>query len=180
MENHKDRIRIVASVEQQRYAVLGYSGAKSLVSGQGFLILQSITATRELGATQAQLAKMHKIDPRSVFHFLKVLIESKLVVKIPVTTDGQYTLLCLHKQFASLNPGYKAMNSDESFASAGRLLVTGDGGRRFEGLLKTDTKKVSYYNGLIKQKLTDILGRSKNQIMMIEDLAKALVRRTED
>ncbi|KAI8357553.1 hypothetical protein B0O80DRAFT_445201 [Mortierella sp. GBAus27b] len=173
-ENYKDRIRIVASVEQQRYAVLGYSGAKSQVSEQGFRILQSITATRELGATQAQLAKMHEIDPRSMFHFLKVLIESKHMVKIPVTTDGQYTLLCLHKHFASLNPGYKAMNSEESFSSAGRLLVTGDGGRRFEGLLKSDTKKVSYYNGLIKQKLTDILGRSKNHIMMIEDLAKAL------
>lgn len=163
-------------MEQQRSAVLGYSGAKSQVSEQGLQILQSITATRELGATQAQLAKMHRIDPRSIFHFLKVLIESKLVVKIPVTTDGQYTLLCLHKRFAPLNPGYKAMNSEENFVSAGRLLVTGDGGRRFEGLLKSDTRKVSYYNGLIKQKLTDILGRSKNQIMMIEDLAKALVR----
>ena len=74
-----------------------------------------------------------------------------------------------------MNPGYKAMNSDDSFSSAGRMLITSDGGRRFEGLLKSDTKKVSYYSGLIKQKLTDILGRSKNQIMMIEDLAKALV-----
>ncbi|KAI8606696.1 hypothetical protein EDD21DRAFT_360197 [Dissophora ornata] len=172
--NYKDVIRIVASEELQRMGLLGYSGAATQISKQGFQVLQSITAAREFGATQAQLAKLHKIDPRSMFHFLKILIAMKLIVKIPVTTDGQYTLLCLHTKFASMNPGYKAMNSDDSFSSAGRMLITSDGGRRFEGLLKSDTKKVSYYSGLIKQKLTDILGRSKNQIMMIEDLAKAL------
>ncbi|KAF9116130.1 hypothetical protein BGX27_004713 [Mortierella sp. AM989] len=174
MENYKDRIRIVATAEQQRITVLGYSGTASQISNQALQVLQSVTAAREFGATQAQLAKLHKIDPRSMFHFLKVLIEMKLIVKIPVTTDGQYTLLCLHTKFASLNPGYKAMTSDDNFSSAGRPLVTGDGGRRFEGLLKSDNKKVSYYSGLIKQKLTDILGRAKNNAMSIEDLAKAL------
>ncbi|KAF9349594.1 hypothetical protein BGX26_012124 [Mortierella sp. AD094] len=174
MEKYKNTIRIVATAEQQRITVLGYSGAASQVTNQVLQVLQSITAAREIGATQAQLAKQHKIDPRSMYHFLKVLIEMKLIVKIPVTTDGQYTLLCLHIKFASMNPGYKAMTSEDSFAGAGRPLVIGDGGRRFEGLLKSDNRKVSYYSGVIKQKLTDILGRAKNQAMSIEDLAKAL------
>ncbi|KAF9436880.1 hypothetical protein BGZ76_002722 [Entomortierella beljakovae] len=174
-ENYKDTIRIVATPEQQRDTVLGYSGAASQISSQALQVLQSITAAREFGATQAQLAKIHRIDPRSMYHFLKVLIEMKLIVKIPVTTDGQYTLLCLHIKFASQNLGYRAMTSeDNNFSSAGRQLVTGDGGRRFEGLLKTDNKKVSYYSGLIKQKLTHILECAKNQAMSIEDLARAL------
>ncbi|KAF9936468.1 hypothetical protein BGZ67_002369 [Mortierella alpina] len=174
MEMHKDSIRIVASAERQRQALLGNSAMSLPTGNQAFQVLQSITAAREFGATQAQLAKQHEIDPRSMFHFLKVLIDMKLVVKIPVTTGGQYTLLCLHSKFASLNPGYIAMNSDDTFSGAGRPLVTSDGGRRFEGLIKSDTKKVSYYSGLIKQKLTDILGRSKTKVMTIDDLAKAL------
>ncbi|KAF8930326.1 General transcription factor 3C polypeptide 1 [Haplosporangium gracile] len=175
MGQHKDFLRIVATAERQRSAVLGNAGeAVSSVSAQAFQILQNITAARELGATQAQLAKQHDIDPRSMFHFLKVLIDMKLIVKIPVTTEGKYTLLCLHNKFAKKNAGYIGMNSEETFSSAGRQVITGDGGKRFEGLLKTDSKKVSYYSGLIKQKLTDILGRAKNQIMMIEDIHKAL------
>ncbi|KAF9182500.1 RNA polymerase III transcription initiation factor complex subunit [Haplosporangium sp. Z 767] len=174
MEELRNSIRIVASAEQQRVALLGYSGVGLQISNQAYEVLQSITATREFGATQAQLAKQHKIDPRSMFHFLKVLIEMKLIIKIPVTTGGQYTLLCLHKKFAPMNPGYVAMNSEEIFSRPGRPLITGDGGRRFEGLLKSDHKKVSYYSGLIKQKLTDILGRAKNQIMTVDDIARAL------
>ncbi|KAF8985083.1 hypothetical protein BGZ46_006045 [Entomortierella lignicola] len=174
MEKHKDTIRIVATPEHQRITVLGYSGAASQVTAQVLQVLQCITATREIGATQAQLAKQHKIDPRSMYHFLKVLLEMKLIVKIPVTTDGQYTLLCIHTKFAGLNEGFKAMNSEESFSGASRPLVTGDGGRRFEGLLKSDNKKVSYYSGVIKQKLTQILGRAKSQAMSIDDIAKAL------
>ncbi|KAF9134140.1 hypothetical protein BGW39_008055 [Mortierella sp. 14UC] len=175
MEKHKSTLRIVATSERQRSAVLGNAGeAISSVSTQAFQILQTITAARELGATQAQLAKHHDIDPRSMFHFLKVLIDMKLIVKIPVTTDGKYTLLCLHNKFAKKNAGYIGMNSEETFSSAGRQVITGDGGKRFEGLLKTDSKKVSYYSGLIKQKLTDILGRAKNQIMTVDDILKAL------
>ncbi|KAF9140849.1 hypothetical protein BGX30_005877 [Mortierella sp. GBA39] len=175
ISQYKDSLRIVATTERQRSAVLGNAGeAVSSVSTQAFQILQNITAARELGATQAQLAKHHDIDPRSMFHFLKVLIDMKLIVKIPVTTEGKYTLLCLHNKFAKKNAGYIGMNSEETFSSAGRQVVTGDGGKRFEGLLKTESKKVSYYSGLIKQKLTDILGRAKNQIMMIEDIHKAL------
>ncbi|KAF9905159.1 hypothetical protein EC991_001979 [Linnemannia zychae] len=175
MEKHRNTLRIVATSERQRSAILGNAGeAISSVSTQAFQILQTITAARELGATQAQLAKHHDIDPRSMFHFLKVLIDMKLIVKIPVTTDGKYTLLCLHNKFAKKNAGYIGMNSEETFSSAGRQVITGDGGKRFEGLLKTDSKKVSYYSGLIKQKLTDILGRAKNQIMTIDDILKAL------
>ncbi|KAG0080630.1 hypothetical protein BGZ90_011748 [Linnemannia elongata] len=175
MSQYKDSLRIVATAERQRSAVLGNAGeAVSSVSAQAFQILQNITAARELGATQAQLAKHYDIDPRSMFHFLKVLIDMKLIVKIPVTTEGKYTLLCLHNKFAKKNAGYIGMNSEETFSSAGRQVVTGDGGKRFEGLLKTDSKKVSYYSGLIKQKLTDILGRAKNQVMMVEDIHKAL------
>lgn len=178
MSQYKDSLRIVATAERQRSAVLGNAGeAVSSVSAQAFQILQNITAARELGATQAQLAKHYDIDPRSMFHFLKVLIDMKLIVKIPVTTEGKYTLLCLHNKFAKKNAGYIGMNSEETFSSAGRQVVTGDGGKRFEGLLKTDSKKVSYYSGLIKQKLTDILGRAKNQVMMVEDIHKALVRK---
>ena len=177
MERYRKTLRIVATSDRQRSALLGNAGeAISSVSTQAFQILQTITAARELGATQAQLAKHHDIDPRSMFHFLKVLIDMKFIVKIPVTTDGKYTLLCLHNKFAKKNAGYIGMNSDEPFSSAGKQVVTGDGGERFEGLLKTDSKKVSYYNGLIKQKLTDILGRAKNQIMTVDDILKALVR----
>ncbi|KAG0317270.1 RNA polymerase III transcription initiation factor complex subunit [Dissophora globulifera] len=174
LDNYKDEIRIVASEESQQLALLGYSGAATNISKQGFQVLQTITAGREFGATQAHLAKLHKIDPRSMFHFLKSLIAMKLVVKIPVTTEGQYTLLCLHTRFASLNAGYKAMNSDTGFSNAGRLVVAPEGGRQFEGLVKPDNRTVSYYNGLVKQKLTDMLGHAKNQIMTVEDLAKAL------
>ncbi|KAF9580747.1 hypothetical protein BGW38_002480 [Lunasporangiospora selenospora] len=172
--HYKDSIRIASCVERQQLALLGTPGNPGRLSTQAFHILQSITASREFGVTQALLAKEHSIDPRSMFHFLKVLIAMGLIVKIPVTTDGQYTLLCLHKDYAHRNPGYRAMTSEDPFSSTSRPLISGDGGRRFEGLLRSDAKKVSYYSGLIKRKLTDILGRSKTKVMTFEDLLKAL------
>ncbi|KAF9121683.1 hypothetical protein BG015_005759 [Linnemannia schmuckeri] len=175
MSQHRDSLRIVATAERQRSAALGNAGeAISSVPTMAFQLLQTITAARELGVTQAQLAKYHDVLPRNMFHHLKVLINMKLIVKIPVTLEGKYTLLCLHNKFARKNAGYIGMNSEETLFSAGQQVITGDGGKRFEGLLKTDSKKASYYNGLIKQKLTDILGRAKNQIMTIEDIHKAL------
>ncbi|KAF9925194.1 hypothetical protein FBU30_004974 [Linnemannia zychae] len=175
IEQHRNTLRIVASTELQRSAVLGNEGeALSSVSTQVYQVLQTITAAREFGATQAQLAKHHDVDPRSMFHFIKVLIDTKFIVKIPVTTEGKYTLLCLNQRFAKKNAGYIGMTSEETFSSAGKQLITGDGGKRFEGLLKSDSMKVSYYSGLIKQKLTDILSRAKNQVMLVEDILKAL------
>lgn len=137
-----------------------------------FHILQTIAAAREVGVTQVILAKQFAIDPKSMFHFLKVLLQMKLIVKIPVTTDGLYTLLCLHIKFADKNMGYQAMTTVTTVAQP---LISSSDGRRFEGLLKQDSKRVSYYSGLIKQKLTDILGHAKNQVMTLEDLIQALV-----
>ncbi|KAG0056031.1 RNA polymerase III transcription initiation factor complex subunit [Gryganskiella cystojenkinii] len=173
MTDYKDRIRIAATLDQQQVAALGFSGIATGMSDMSFHVLQTICASREIGVTQAFLSKYYSVDPRSMFHFLKILLTNNLVVKIPVTTDGLYTLLCLHTKFADQNPGYQAMTAKKGGLS-GRPLVTGDGGCRFEGLLKQDSKRVSYYSGLIKQKVTDILAQAKSKVMTIEDLITAL------
>jgi len=170
--NYRDTIRIAASLDQQQLAALGYSGVAIGMPDASFHILQSIAAAREFGVTQVFLAKQFAIDPKSMFHFLKVLLQMKLIVKIPVTTDGLYTLLCLHIKFADKNMGYQAMTT---VTTVTQPLISSSDGRRFEGLLKQDSKRVSYYSGLIKQKLTDILGHAKNQVMTLEDLIQALV-----
>ncbi|GJJ74860.1 general transcription factor 3C polypeptide 1 [Entomortierella parvispora] len=169
--NYRDTIRIAASLDQQQLAALGYSGVAIGMPDASFHILQTITASREVGVTQVVLAKQFSIDPKSMFHFLKVLLQMKLIVKIPVTTDGLYTLLCLHVKFADKNMGYQAMTT---VTTVTQPLISSSDGRRFEGLLKQDSKRVSYYSGLIKQKLTDILGHAKNQVMTLEDLILAL------
>lgn len=156
---------------------MGHSGSTEFKSEVGYKALQMITASREFGVTQIQMAKEMGLDPRSMFHFIKVLIEQKLVVKIPVTTGGTYTLLCLHKKFAPQNSGFIAMNGGEIAGKKGtsRPLVSTDTGARFEGLLKTDSRRVSFYSALVKQTITELLNKAKNQIMTVEDLAKALV-----
>ncbi|KAF9395034.1 hypothetical protein CPC16_009527 [Podila verticillata] len=169
-------IRIAATTDRIQVALLGHSGSTEFKSEVGYKALQMITASREFGVTQIQMAKEMGLDPRSMFHFIKVLIEQKLVVKIPVTTGGTYTLLCLHKKFAPQNSGFIAMNGGEIAGKKGtsRPLVSTDTGARFEGLLKTDSRRVSFYSALVKQTITELLNKAKNQIMTVEDLAKAL------
>ncbi|KAG0035908.1 RNA polymerase III transcription initiation factor complex subunit [Podila clonocystis] len=175
-DDTKQRIRIAATADRIQVALLGHSGSTEFKSEVGYKALQMITASREYGVTQIQMAKEMGLDPRSMFHFIKVLIEQKLVVKIPVTTGGTYTLLCLHKKFASQNSGFIAMNGAEATGKKGtsRPLVSSDTGARFEGLLKTDSRRVSFYSALVKQTITELLNQAKNQIMTVEDLAMAL------
>ncbi|KAG0345260.1 hypothetical protein BG004_003840 [Podila humilis] len=171
----KSRLRITTAVDKQQHAVYGNALSNEIKSELGYKVLQTITAAREHGATQAQLAKDFGIDPRSMYHHIKQFIQQKLVVKIPVTTDGTYTLLCLRTQFAAQNPGYMAMNAEELNKSThSKPLVSSDTGARFEGLLKTDSKSVSYYSAFIKHTITELVSKAKHQIMAVDDLAKAL------
>ncbi|KAF9424644.1 RNA polymerase III transcription initiation factor complex subunit [Podila epigama] len=173
-DDSKACIRIVASVEKQHLALLGNSGNGAIKSDVAMKTLSLIAASREVGMTQTQLAKDQGIDPRSMFHFVKVLIDQGFIIKIPVTTGGSYTLLCLHKDFAHLNSGFNAMNSEETTPKTSSRPYVATDNVRFEGLLKSDSKGVSFYSAYVKQTITELLSKAKSQVMVIEDLARAL------
>lgn len=189
----QSRLRIVAKKNDQLMALVGHTDLPGSITPATLHVFQRIAGSREHGITQAQLAKDMDVDPRSMFHNIKSLVNAGYVVKIPVTAGGLYTLLCLSIKFAHLNEGYKAHVSGEVAKTLETRYVknqkqsTLEGSdheqseeqevveQRFEGLLKHESNRPSYYSGLVRQKLVETLSKSKTQIMRVHDLAVSVV-----
>ena len=77
-------------------------------------IFQKILSSREHGISQAQLAKDEDLDPRSCFHYIKILMQAKQCVKIPILASSDSksngpkvsTNLLLHTKFKNTSPAY--------------------------------------------------------------------------
>ncbi|ORY03011.1 hypothetical protein K493DRAFT_334426 [Basidiobolus meristosporus CBS 931.73] len=174
------KLKVVASADLQRKALYGHQGPSKEFSSMISSVLRRIARGRTLGATQADIAKDLSMDPRSVFHFIKVLCEMKLVVKCPVVTRGTYTNLCLHIRYAHLNPAYLAtMPSSCERGDPVSTLESEKDSIRFhyensENNPSSPDTGVSFHSDLVRQKLTEILGQALNKVMVAQDLMDAL------
>ncbi|CAG8818507.1 30231_t:CDS:2, partial [Racocetra persica] len=172
--NYGDGFRIKTIPEYQKRIIFGDVDTTRQITPIVYTILQYVARHRAIGATQADMAKDLQIDPRSFYHYVKTLINLKLIVKLPVVTKGIYTNLCILTKCASQNLAYLGKsvylptnNSSNSSRSVQSSDYTYD---------PTDTVSggVSFNSELIKIKFTEILGKAKNQIMLANDLMMAL------
>ncbi|KAK9768259.1 hypothetical protein K7432_001226 [Basidiobolus ranarum] len=179
-QKYGSKLKVIASSDLQRKALYGHQGPSKEFSSMISSVLRRIARGRVLGATQADIAKDLKMDPRSVFHFIKVLCEMKLVVKCPVVTRGTYTNLCLHIRYAHLNPAYLAtMPSNCERSDPASTLEAEKDSIRFhyentENSPSSPDTGVSFHSDLVRQKLTEILGQALNKVMVAQDLMDAL------
>ncbi|KAJ3296016.1 hypothetical protein HK104_002047 [Borealophlyctis nickersoniae] len=173
-----DRLRVMASQDRRLKAILSIYDPCAKVNPIQLAILAVLAKHRRAGVTQLDLAKILKIDPRSIFHYIKALVEYKLIVKFPLVTKGSYTNLCVHMRFAESNRSYleylkkadevRGTSVHESPLAHKPILndplpdraVTGTG--------------VSYHSELVKQRLTQLLFEAKHNVMVVQDLMDEL------
>ncbi|KAJ1672787.1 hypothetical protein EV182_006508, partial [Spiromyces aspiralis] len=62
--------------------------------------LKLVATSREHGITQLRLSRELELDPRSVFHFVRVLERLGLVAKFAYSDSGSNTSLIVHARFA--------------------------------------------------------------------------------
>ncbi|CAG8585570.1 5903_t:CDS:10, partial [Cetraspora pellucida] len=171
--NYGDNFRIKTIPEYQKRIIFGAVDTTRQITPIVYTILQYIARHRAIGATQADMAKDLQIDPRSFYHYVKTLINLKLIVKLPVVTKGIYTNLCILTKCASQNPAYlgKSVYLPTNNSNNSRSVQSSD--YTYD---PTDTIScgVSFNSELIKIKFTEILGKAKNQIMLANDLMVAL------
>ncbi|CAG8446026.1 5398_t:CDS:10 [Diversispora eburnea] len=173
ISTYGDEFRMKTTPQYQKRIIFGAVDPTRNLSPIAYNILQHIARTRSIGATQADLAKLLKINPRSFFHYIKVLTDLKLIVKLPVVTKGIYTNLCILTKCADQNPAY----SGKSVYLPTNNNLSATNSQTSEHLFDpsdTISEGVSFNSELIKGRFTEILGKAKNKIMMAKDLMIAL------
>ncbi|KAJ1898122.1 hypothetical protein LPJ66_002949 [Kickxella alabastrina] len=164
----------LAQVEQQypQLTVRGSSGAinkelfgreegsrKVLASEKAFEIMQLLAQSRNMGVTQFKLGKDVNVEPKSVFHYVKILDAEGLIVKLATYQNGTHTNLVMLRRFSNDLSDTKAV-----------LNFIKDSGEGEQALGAVDSL-VRY--GL-RQKISDALEKSEGGVMVETDLIDAL------
>ncbi|CAJ0764548.1 22411_t:CDS:2, partial [Entrophospora sp. SA101] len=153
-DEYGENFRIRASPEFQKEIIYGQVDTTRTVTAQAYKILQLIAKQRSLGATQSDMSKELKIDPRSFFHYLKTLCNYGLMCASQNPAySGKTVYLPSRKTIANLKPGEPAFTFDPTDKiSCG----------------------VSFNSELIRIRMTEILSKAKNKVMLATDLMMML------
>ncbi|KAJ3039321.1 hypothetical protein HDV00_012314 [Rhizophlyctis rosea] len=188
VEAYGESLRIVATPEQQRYAIMGRNDPSVRLSAQLYSVLATVAKFRSAGVSQSDLAKKLNLDPRSTFHFIKHLQD--LIIKVPVVSRGSSTNLCLHYRFAEGNPAFREYQKRCSTLTGGdvsgvssEVAENADVFRYMEvdeeGATIERQGGVSYHSDLVKQAITQLLAEAKDHLMVVQDLMDELKIRTK-
>ncbi|KAJ3269594.1 hypothetical protein HDV01_001195 [Terramyces sp. JEL0728] len=85
-------------------------------------ILKFILKQREKGATQIEISRHFAIDPKSTFHFIKILSTTDLIQKISVLASGNRTNLFIHKRYSTSDIEHKKAITKENISDMLRIL----------------------------------------------------------
>jgi hypothetical protein len=171
INDYGDDLRVRCTKESFKDIVMGNHRAKTLSPNISDVFME-VVRSREDGITQADLANVLSKDSRSVFAFIKSLLELGLVVKFPVTSRKIRTSLIIHVRFAQANPQYR-----------GFIATTGQQSHKI-GLIGHDDVDVSdeeldpeilqENTEIIKARITQVLDVAKNKTMIEGQVADAL------
>ncbi|KAJ3124185.1 hypothetical protein HK100_011325, partial [Physocladia obscura] len=181
------RLRIIAC-ESARHFALGISNIK-LISDVNVKTLTIIAKYRVGGITQFELAKFLGMDPRNLFHQIKVLLQLKLIVKAPATIKGSHSNLCLHKRFAHKNAHYV------TFLNSQKVKHTDEIDQIDENVIKeqiqaimdarnVERKAKAVYSGIglrtfqceiVRHRVTVLLAGANNHAMLAQDVMDILI-----
>ncbi|KAJ2481205.1 hypothetical protein EV174_003531, partial [Coemansia sp. RSA 2320] len=134
---------------------------KLIRSSHTYPIVQLLARAREKGMSQVQLTKTLNLDPRSTFHFIKVIDGEGLVVKYATYENGNNTNLWRLRRFAVGGPAEVAARGDSKGAMA----------QHEENPEDSMAFLVSYE---MRKRVSDILEASRTGFMITTDLMDAL------
>ncbi|GAA5923267.1 hypothetical protein JCM3775_007487 [Rhodotorula graminis] len=92
-------LRIVASEETARVAITGSHARISSITPIVYTVLQHVSRGRTSGVTAVRISKELGIDPKSVFHYIKVPQSLGIVKKFTDVEDGCRTNRIVHVRY---------------------------------------------------------------------------------
>lgn len=135
-------------------------------SQKTMFILQLVSRARGNGITQVQLTRQSNIDPRSTFHFLKVIDKEGLVVRQTTFEDGHTTNLWTLRQFAQ-RPA-KSISTTNSLPTGSQNAEgpaeNGNSGDNMNVLVRSR----------LRQRISDRLEKNSGSYMFVEDLMEEM------
>ncbi|KAL1925496.1 uncharacterized protein VTP21DRAFT_379 [Calcarisporiella thermophila] len=164
-EKYGDQLRIVVSQKYRDAVVLT---ADQTLSEACRIILDRIAKARSTGASQIDISRDLDLDSRSVFHYIKELLNQKLIIKFPIISMGKYTQLCVHVRFCEQNKGYQTSKM------GGVPAILGSSSAQGETPIFVEEDSNQFYSDGIRQKISDLLDAAANKVMVVEDLIKGM------
>ncbi|KAJ2643029.1 hypothetical protein GGF44_001371, partial [Coemansia sp. RSA 1694] len=135
---------------------------KLLRSTQAFTLIQALSRSREKGITQVQLSKSFGLDPRSTFHFLRVIDREGLLTKTVTYDHGITTNLWVLRRFAA-----DGQDATDSAAVRGNAPVPNPSDNN-------DALTVYLVSNELRKRVVDVLETTETGYMLETDLMDVL------
>ncbi|CAO1632285.1 unnamed protein product [Sympodiomycopsis kandeliae] len=121
-KDHGSELRIVVDEELVRVKVTG-SSVKNLLAPAPYAALQLVARSREKAVTAIELGRIMGYDQKTVFYFLRRLIDVGLVAKFQAHETGTTSNLVVHRRYWALNETYIAQQTVARESAAGTANV---------------------------------------------------------
>ncbi|GJN93921.1 hypothetical protein Rhopal_006980-T1 [Rhodotorula paludigena] len=113
-----ENLRVIASEETAWKAIVGTHAKISSITPPIYSVLQLVSRGRGDGATAVRIAKDLALDPKSVFHMVKVPQQLGLVKKFSDVDQGCRTNRVVHVRYLASSPAWLAHIASEPDAAA--------------------------------------------------------------
>ncbi|GAA6062944.1 hypothetical protein JCM10212_005957 [Sporobolomyces blumeae] len=131
-EGEEFSVRVVAGEETIWKAITGSHARPTSITPKVLEVLQLVSSGRTDGATAVRISRELNVDPKSVFHYVKVPVDLGIVKKIPAIDGGARTNRILHERYLSSSPHWSIHTMKDPTASI--VVGRGDEGQdRDEG-----------------------------------------------
>jgi hypothetical protein len=112
-------LRVLASPETAWKAITGSHSRPTAITPMVYQVLQMVSRGRGEGATAVRLSRELGVDPKSVFHYIKVPQQLGIVKKISAIDQGSRTNRILHIRYLSISPHWAVYTASEPNAAQG-------------------------------------------------------------
>ncbi len=125
------------------------------------VILQAILKTRSKGLLQADITKDLDIDSRSTGHYCKSLEEKGAITRKGVSTRKMRTNICIHARFATNKETVIDIKEEDHVP------------------YNVNSKGIAFSQTTLRDSLIDLAKDAPNQLIMSDDVLRALVRKNK-
>ncbi|GMK60020.1 hypothetical protein CspeluHIS016_0902370 [Cutaneotrichosporon spelunceum] len=108
MERYPDRVRMRCVDDEVYYRLTGSRQRIPRITPMIFTYLQLSARSREKGISALELGPLTQTNQKSVFHYIRVLVQLGLCAKIPASLHGANTSILVFRKFLDQNPNYRA------------------------------------------------------------------------
>ncbi|GAA5994066.1 hypothetical protein JCM5350_003696 [Sporobolomyces pararoseus] len=106
-------LRVLASPQTAWKAITGSHARPSSITPMVYQVLQMVSRGRGEGATAVRLSRELDVDPKSVFHYIKVPQQLGIVKKISAIDQGSRTNRIIHVRYLSTSPHWAVYTASE-------------------------------------------------------------------